>query len=100
MADYPCPSIEPILEKEIDLNYLPFIENKIKGENNILYNLKIYNAKHSIIFSLQKNTDFIEINYKNEYTLERLNKIDIFANNYKSIEEIYTEFFKNFKKKE
>ena len=101
MADYPPPlSIEPTLEKEIDLNNLPFIENQIKEENNVLYNLKIYNVKQSIIFSLEKNNDFSEINYKNEYTLEQLNKIDIFANNYKSIEEIYTEFFKNFKKKE
>ena len=98
--DYPCPSIETAYETEIDLNNLPFIENEIKGNNNILYNIKIYNAKYSIIFYIKKINDFLVINYKNEYTFEQLKKIDIFFKSFKSIEEIYIDFFQNFTKKE
>ena len=100
LDDYPCPAIETSYENEIDLNKLPFIENEVKGRNNILYNIKIYNAKNSIIFNIKKYNDFLVINYQNEYTFEQLNKIDIFFKSFKSIEEIYTVFFKNFNKKE
>ena len=99
--DYPCPlSIESTYEKENDLNSLPFIENEIKGKNNILYNIKIYNAKNSIKFNIKKYNDFLVINYLNEYTFEQLNKIDIFFKSFKSIEEIYIDFFQNYNKKE
>ena len=98
--DYPCPSIETAYEKEIDLNNLPFIENEIKGNNNVIYNIKIYNAKNSIKFNVKKYNDFLVINYQNEYTFEQLNKIDIFFKSFKSIEEIYIDFFQNYNKKE
>ena len=98
--DYPCPSIETAYEKEIDLNNLPFIENEIKGNNNVLYNIKIFNAQNSIKFNIKKYNDFLVIDYQNEYTYEQLNKIDIFFNSFKSIEEIYIDFFKNYNKKE
>lgn len=102
MIDYPCPlSIVTSFEKEdIDLNTLPFIENEIKGKDNNLYNLKIYNAKNSIIFFIKKYNSFLVINYKNKFTFEQLIKIDNFFKSFKSAEEIYTEFFQNFNQKE
>ena len=63
---------------EIDLQNLSFIEKECKGIDNNLYNIKVYNAKESIIFRLKKLNNFYEIIYKQNYTIEELNKINIF----------------------
>ena len=97
MADYPFPIIMKTQSKpEIDLQNLSFIEKECKGINNNLYNIKIYNAKDSIIFHLKKQNDLYEIISKNNYTLEELNKINIFFKSFYSIDEIYNDFFKNY----
>ena len=84
----------------IDFNKLPFIEHKIKSENNLLYTIKIYNGQKYLIFEIISINDFLEINYKNEYTFEKLSQIDNFFKSFKSIEEIYTEFFQIIKNKQ
>ena len=81
----------------IDFDKLPFIEQKIKSENNILYNIKIFNAKKYLIVEIISIKDFLEINYRNEYTFEKLSLIDNCFKSFKSIEEIYTGFFQNIK---
>ena len=100
MSGFPTSQGFEKIKDEIDLYNLPFIENKIKIENNISFNIKIYNAKQSLIFFFKKKYDFAEINYKKVYTLEQLNQLDIFFKSFKSIEEIYEDFFKNYQKKE
>ena len=97
MGDCPGPIIMETKSKpEIDLNNLSFIEKECKGIDNILYNIKIYNAKDSIIFHLKKLSAFYEIIYKQNYTLEELNKINIYFKSFYSIEDIYNDFFKNY----
>ena len=88
------------IKEEIDLHNLPFIEKEIKGENNISFILKIYNAKQSLIFYVKKINDFSEIIYKKEFTLEKFYQLDNFFKSFKSLEEIYEDIFKNYKKKE
>ena len=95
MGDCPGPIIMDT-KPDIDLNNLSFIEKECKGIDNILYNIKIYNAKDSIIFHLKKLSAFYEIIYKQNYTLEELNKINIYFKSFYSIEDIYNDFFKNY----
>ena len=85
-----------IMDTKYDLNNLSFIEKKCKGIDNNLYNLKIYNAKDSIIFHLNKLNNLYEMIYKQNYTLEGLNKINIFFKFFDSIEDIYNDCFKNY----
>ena len=95
------PLLAETKESEKDLSNLPYIEKEIKGkDNNILYNIKIYNAKKSIIIKINRDKDFSEIIYKNEYTLEQFIEINNFFKSFSSIQEIYTDFFENFNKKE
>ena len=97
MGDCPGPIIMETKSKpEIDLNNLSFIEKECKGIDNNLYNIKIYNTKDSIIFHLKKLNDFYEIIYKQNYTLEELNNINIYFKSFYSIEDIYNDFFKNY----
>ena len=84
----------------IDFDKLPFIEQKIKSKNNILYTIKIINANKYLIFEIKSINGFLEINYKNEYIFEELSQIDNCFKAFKSIEEIYTEFFQNIKNKQ
>ena len=95
MSDCPRPPT-PL----IDFDKLPFIEQKIKSKNNILYTIKIINSNKYLIFEIKSINDFLEINYKNEYIFEELSQIDNFFKSFKSIEEIYTEFFQNIKNKQ
>ena len=92
----PCPKIETQIEPENEINDLPFIQKEIKGEDNILYNMKIFKAKQMIIFNINKNDDFSEITYKNDFTIEQLIEIDDFFKYFKDIENINTNFFKDF----
>jgi len=80
---------------------LPSIEIKEhKGEENKLYNIKIFQWEKSIIFQIKKINDFSELIYEGEYTLKELyNKNNSFKC-YSSIKEIFKEFFKEFKDKE
>ena len=84
----------------IDYDKLPYIEQKIKSKNNTLYTIKIINANKYLIFEIKSINDFLEINYKNEYIFEELSQIDNCFKSFKSIEEIYTEFFQNIKNKQ
>ena len=90
-----CP--EPLETPLVCLDKLPYIQKEIK-KNSILYNIKIYNANTSIIISIKSINDFLEINYKNEYTLQQLyQKDDCFAS-FNSIEKLYNNVFENYNK--
>ena len=90
-----------LMEKKIkDINTLPSIEIKRhKGEDNILYNIKIFQGEKSIIFQIQRIFDFSELIYEGEYTLEELYNKNNFFRCYSSIKDIFKEFFIEFKEK-
>ena len=98
MEESQSPFIERIRK---DINTLPFIEIKEhKGEDNILYNIKIFQGEKSIIFQIKKVIDFSELKYEEEYTLKELYNKNNFFRCYSSIKDIFEEFFKGFKDKE
>jgi len=98
MEESQSPFIERIRK---DINTLPFIEIKEhKGEDNILYNIKIFQGAKSIIFQIKKVNDFSELKYEEEYTLKELYNKNNFFRCYSSIKDIFEEFFKGFKDKE
>ena len=92
----------PIIERiRKDINTLPSIEIKEhKGEDNKLYNIKIFQGEKSIIFQIKKINDFSELIYEGEYSLKELCNKNNFFKCYFSIKDIYKEFFKEFKDKE
>ena len=92
----------PIIKKiRSDIDSLPFIEIKEhKGEDNILYNIKIFQGEKSIIFQIKKINDFSELIYEEEYTLKELYNKNNFFKCYTSIKDIFKGFFKEFKDKE
>ena len=98
MEESQSPFIERIRK---DINTLPFIEIKEhKGEDNILYNIKIFKGAKSIIFQIKKVNDFSELKYEEEYTLKELYNKNNFFRCYSSIKDVFEEFFKGFKDKE
>ena len=98
MEESQSPFIERIRK---DINTLPFIEIKEhKGEDNKLYNIKIFQGEKSIIFQIKKVNDFSELKYEEEYTLKELYNKNNFFRCYSSIKDIFEEFFKGFKDKE
>ena len=98
MEESQSPFIERIRR---DLNTLPSIEIKEhKGEDNNLYNIKIFQGEKSIIFQIKKINDFSELKYEEEYTLKELYNKNNFFRSYTTIKDIFTEFFKEFKDKE
>ena len=72
----------PIIERiKKDINTLSFIEIKAhKGEDNKLYNIKIFQGENSIIFQIKKINDFSEVIYEGEYTLKELYNKNNFLN--------------------
>ena len=94
--DYPGPLIET-KEKEINLNKLPCIQKEIKGEDNTIYNLKIYKTNKSIIFIIIQNDI---LNYESEYSLQQFFEINNFFKSFSSIQDIYTNFFDKLENKE
>jgi len=95
-------SKSPIIERiRKDINSLPSIEIKeIKGEDNKLYNIKIFQGNKSIIFQIKKVNDFSELIYEEKYTLKELYNKNNFFRCYSSLKDIFKEFFKEFKDKE
>ena len=89
----------PIIERiKKDINILPSIEIKEhKGEDNKLYNIKIFQGEKSIIFQIKKINDFSELIYEGEYILEELYNKNNFFRCHSSIKDIFKEFFKNLK---
>ena len=80
---------------------LPSIEMKEhKGEENKLYNIKIFQWEKSIIFQIKKINDISELIYEEECTLKELYNKNNFFRCYSSIKDIFKEFFKEFKDKE
>ena len=92
----------PIIERiRKDINTLPSIEIKEhKGEDNKLYNIKIFQGEKSIIFQIKKINDFSELIYEEEYTLKELYNKNNFFRCYTTIKDAFEEFFKEFKDKE
>ena len=72
----------PIIERiRKDINTLPSIEIRDhKGEDNKLYNIKIFQGENSIIFQIKKINDFSEVIYEGEYTLKELYNKNNFLN--------------------
>ena len=95
-------SKSPLIERiRRDINSLPFIEiKKHKGEDNILYNIKIFQGEKSIIFQIKKINDFSELIYEEEYALKEFYNKNNFFRCYTTIKDIFEEFFKEFKDKE
>ena len=93
-----CPY--PAFITKHDLNNLPFIQKEVKGEDNdILYTIKIYNTKQSIIFNIYKSNDFSEMIYENEYTLEDFIEIDNFFKSFRLFKKYLQIFLKILKRK-
>ena len=87
---------EPSINNK-NLNNLPNIKiDNIKGTDGLLYIIKIFKEKDSIIFQSKIINDFTEIIYSKEYTIKKLKIIDGLKE-FKSSEEIYKKFFKNTK---
>ena len=89
-------------EKNESLDELPFIEYKIKGADNQLYSLKIFQNNKYILFYIYINNtiDFNSIIYKKEVLLEEFYNLNRFFRQYLSLEELFTILFKNLKNKE
>ena len=85
--------------KENILNEISFKEYEIKGNNNILYDLKIFRNEKSISFHLRGKSVFDKI-YKKELTLEEFFNLNKFFRQYLSLEDLFDDFFKNLKNTE
>ena len=64
-----CPSPALLVQtpneiKEINLINYSFIETNYESQNNIKYNIKIYNIPNQIVFIIKQLNDFSEKIYK------------------------------------
>ena len=78
-------------EKEIS-----FKEYEIKGNNNIIYDLKIFKNQNSISFHIKGKSFFNKI-FKKEITLEEFYNLNRFFRQYLSLEDLFDILFKNLK---
>ena len=95
----PNPIIADTKETEINLKNLPCIQKEIRAEDNTFYNLKIYKSNQSIIFNIIQS-DNLEINYKNEYSLKQFYDLKNIFKSFSSIQDIFTNFFDKIENKE
>ena len=77
-----------------------FKEYKIKGINNRLYSIVIFQKVDSIIFSIKDMFDYKETIYKKEVLLEEFYNLNRFFRQYISIEELFSHLFNNLKNNE
>ena len=96
------------LKHELILNEAPgktyedmhFKEYQIQESNNKIYDLKIFQTQKTISFYVKEKSEINEKKYKKEIILEEFYNINKFFRQYLSLEELFTNLFKNLKNSE
>ena len=79
---------------------MSFKEYQIQGEDNQIYDLKIFQTQKSISFYVKEKSELNEKKYKKEIILEEFYNINKFFRQYLSLEELFNNLFKNLKNTE
>ena len=89
-----------VKDSEKNLDEMPFKEYQIKGNDEQLYNLKIFQSNKFILFLIKDLLDFRATKFQKEIQLEEFYNLNRFFRQYLSLEELFSLFFQNLKNSE